>query len=106
MVHNGQVFSMKQHTSLYFLCIEVINDLVEPFQMYSMHIINHPQSAAEYRSRQAKQASYYEKVVRTIDIVLQMEQVACIHEDLPQVPSPRYIPTWEKLENDNIRFIF
>ena len=61
MVHNGQVFSMEQCTNLYFLHVEVINDLVESFQMYSTHIINHPQSAAEYRSKQAEQALYYEK---------------------------------------------
>ena len=73
--------------------------------MYSTHIINHPQSAAEYRSKQVEQASYYEKVVRNIDIVLQMDQVAHIHEGLPQVPSPRYIPTQDELENDNTRFI-
>ena len=105
MVHNGQVFSMEQCTNLYFLCIEVINDLVESFQMYSTHLINHPQSAAEYRLKQAKQASYYEKIVRNINIELQMDQVAHIHEGLPQVPSPRYVPTLDELENDNIRFI-
>ena len=37
--------------------------------------------------------------------VLQMDHVACICEGLPQVPSPRYVPTWDELENDNIRFI-
>ena len=105
MVHNGQVFRMEQCTNLYFLHfegIEVINDLVESFQMYSTHIINQPQSAAEYRSKQTEQASYYEKIIRNIDIVLQMDQVACIHEGLPQVPSPRYVPTQDELENDNI----
>ena len=34
-----------------------------------------------------------------------MDQVACIREGLPQVPSSRYVPTWDELENDNIRFI-
>ena len=34
-----------------------------------------------------------------------MDQVACIHEGLPQVPSPRYVPTQNELENDNIRLI-
>ena len=53
-----------------FFHVEVINDLVEPFQIYSTHIINHTESTAEYRSRQAKSALYYEKVVRKIDIVL------------------------------------
>ena len=70
MVYNWQVFSMEQLTNLYFPHIEVINDLVESYQMYSTHIINHPQSAAEYRSKQAEQASYYEKVIRNIDIAL------------------------------------
>ena len=103
MVHNGQVLSMEQCTNLYFLHIEVINDLVESFQMYSKHIINHPQSAAEYRSRESEQASYYEKVVRNINIVLQMDQVAYIHKGLHQVPTPRYVPTQDELKNDNIR---
>ena len=85
--------------------VEVINDLVESFQMYSTQILNHPESAAEFRSRQSEQASYYEKIIRNIDIVLQLDQVAHIHEGLPQVPSPRYVPSWDKLENDNIRFI-
>ena len=105
MVHDGQVFSMDQCTNLYFHCVEVINDLVESFQMYSTHINNHPESAAEYRAKQTEQALYYEKIIRNINIVLQMDQVAHIHEGLPQVPSPRYIPTWDELENDNIRFI-
>ena len=34
-----------------------------------------------------------------------MDQVAHIHEGLPQVPSPRYIKTQDELENNNIRFI-
>ena len=93
MVHDGQVFSTEQCTNLYFHHIEVINDLVESFQMYSTHIINHPLSAAEYRAKQSEQASYYEKVIRNINIVLQMDQVYCIHEGLPQVPSPRYVLT-------------
>ena len=105
MVHNGQVFNMEQCTNLYFLHIEVINNLVESFQMYSSHIISHPQSAAEYRSKQMEQASYYEKIIRNIDIVLQIDQVAHIHEGLPPVPSLRYVPTWNELENENIRFI-
>ena len=52
-----------------------------------------------------KQAAYYEKIIRNIDIVLQTDQVAFIHEGLPQIPSPRYTPTRYELENDNIRFI-
>ena len=105
MVHDGQVFSMDPCTDLYFLYVEVINDLVESFQMYSIHKNNHPESAAEYRAKQAEQASYYEKIIRNIDIILQMDQVDCIHDGLPQVPSPRYIPIQDKLENDNTRFI-
>ena len=34
-----------------------------------------------------------------------MDQVAHIYKGLPQVASPRYIPTRDELENDNIRFI-
>ena len=105
MVHDGQVFSTEQCTNLYFLCIEVINDLVESFQMYATHIYDHPELSAEYRSKQTEQASYYEKIIRNIDIVLQMDQVAHICEGLPQVPSPRYTPSQDELENDNIRFI-
>ena len=105
MVHDGQVFIMEQCTNLYFDHVEVINGLVESFQMYSMHINNHPESAVEYRSKQTEQASYYGEIIRNIDTVLQMVQVAHIHEGLPQVPSPRYIPTRDKLENNNIRFI-
>ena len=100
MVHNGQVFSTEQCTNLYFSCIEVINDLVESFQMYSTHIHNHLESAANYRSKQSEQVLYYEKVIRNIDILLQMDQVSCIHEGLPQVPSPIYVQTQDKLENE------
>ena len=73
--------------------------LVESFQMYSTHIYYHPESAAEYRTKQTEQASYYEKIIRNIDIVLQMDQVTCIHAGLPQVPSPRYIPAEDELES-------
>ena len=38
MTHDGQVFSMEQHTNLYFHHVEVINDLVESFQMYATHM--------------------------------------------------------------------
>ena len=93
MTHEGQVFSMEQHTNLYFHHVEVINDLIESFQMYSMQILNQLESAAEIRSRQSEQAAYYENIIKNIDIVLQLDQVACIHEGLPQVPSPRYIPS-------------
>ena len=71
MVHDGQVFSMEQHTNLYFDHMEVINDLAESFQMYSTQIINQP----EYKAKQAEQVSYYERIIRNIDVVLQMDQV-------------------------------
>ena len=87
-----QVFSMEQCTNLYFHHIEVINDLVESFQMYSMQILNQLESAAEIRSRQSEQAAYYESIIKNIEIVLQWDQVACICEGLTQVPSPRYVP--------------
>ena len=105
MIHNGQVFSMEQCTNLYFHCTEVINDLVESFQMYVTHMYYHLESAAEYKAKQTEQALYYEKIIRNVDRVLQMDQVAHIHEGLPQVSSPRYTPSWDELENDNIRFI-
>ena len=53
--------------------------------MYSMQILNQLESAAEIRSRQSKKAAYYENVIKNIYIVLQLEQVACIHEGVPQV---------------------
>ena len=88
MVHDGQVFSMEQCTNLYFDHFEVINDLVELFQMYSTHILNNPLSAPKYRAKQSEQASYYEKIIRNIDVVLQMDQVCHVHEGLPQVLHP------------------
>ena len=57
--------------------------------MYATHMYYHPESATEYRSKQTEQALYYEKIIRNVDIVLQMDQVTHIHEGLPQVPSPR-----------------
>ena len=92
MTHEGQVFSMEQCTNLNFITfIEVLKDLIESFQMYSMQILNQPESAAEIRSRQSEQAAYYGNIIKNIDIVLQLDQVACIHEGFPQVPSPRYV---------------
>ena len=44
MVHD--VFSMEQHTNLYFHCVELINDLVGSFQMYATYMYYHPDSAA------------------------------------------------------------
>ena len=34
-----------------------------------------------------------------------MDQACHVCEVLPQVPSPRYVPSRNELENDNIRFI-
>ena len=93
MAHEGQVFSMEQCTNLYFHRVEVINDLIESFQMCFMQILNQLESAAEIRSRQSEQAAYYENIIKNIDIVLQLDQVAHIHEGLPQVPSPKYVPS-------------
>ena len=73
--------------------------------MYSTQILNQPELASEYRAKRAEQAMYYEKIIRNIDIVLQMDQVHHIHEGLPQVPSPRYVPSRTNLENGNIRDI-
>ena len=103
MTHDGQVFSMEQCSNLYFYHIEVINDLIESFQMYSMQILNQPETAAEIRSRQSEQAKYYENIIENIGIVLQLDQVAHLHKGLPQVPSPRYVPSQVELENDNIK---
>ena len=105
MVHDGQVFSMEQCTNLYFDHTEVINNLVESFQMYYKHILNNPLSAPKYRTKQSEQASYYKKIIRNIDVVLQMDQVHCVCEGLRQVPSSRYVPTQEELENGNIKII-
>ena len=105
MTHDGQVFSMEQHTNLYFHHVEVINDLVESLQMYATHMYYHPHSTAEYKPKQADQASYYEKIIRNIDVVLQTDQVFHICKGLPQVPAPRYTATWYELENDNLRLI-
>ena len=73
--------------------------------MYSTQILNQPESAAEIRSRQSEQPAYYENIIKNIDIVLQLDHVAHIHEGLPQVPSPRYILSRVELENDNIRLM-
>ena len=105
MVHDGQVFSTEYCTDLHFKHTEAINDLVESFQMYSTHILNHPKVTADCRSKQSEQPLYYEKIIRNINIVLQMNQVCHICEGLPHVPSPRYVLSRNELENDNIRFI-
>ena len=105
MIHDGQVFSTELHRDLYFKHVEVINDLVESFQMYFTHILNNPEATPDYRSKQSEQSSYYEKIIRNTHIVLQMDQVCHIHEGLPQVPSPRYELSRNELENDHFRFI-
>ena len=99
MVHDGKVFSMEQCTNLYFDPVKVINDLAESFQMYCTQTLNKPLSVPEYRTKRGEQASYYERIIRNINVVLQMDQVHRIHEGLTQVPSPRYVPTQEELEN-------
>ena len=58
-----------------------------------MQILNQLESAAEIRSRQSEQAAYYGNIIKNIDIVLQLDQVTHIHEGLPQVTSPRYVPS-------------
>ena len=68
-------------------------------------ILNQPELASKYKAKQAEQALYYERIIRNIDVVLQMDQVCHVHEGLPQVPSARYVPSRDKLENDNIRCI-
>ena len=73
--------------------------------MYSAWILNKPELASKYKVKQAEQASYYERIIRNIDVFLQMDQVCHIHEGLPQVPSPRYVPSRDELKNDNIRHI-
>ena len=78
MTHDGQVFSVEQHTNLYFHYVKVINDLVESFQMYATHMYYHPDSTAKYKPRQSEQAANY-KIIRYIDVVQQIDQVAHIH---------------------------
>ena len=107
MTHEGQVFTKGQCTALYLHHVEVINDLIESFQMYFRQILNQLESETEIRSRQSEQAAYYENIIKNIDIVLQLDQVAHIHEGLPQVPLPRYVPSRDELKNNNnTRFIF
>lgn len=105
MIHEGKVFNPEQCTNLYFGCVEVINDLVESFQAYSTLIMNQPELAGEYSSKQREQASYYKKVFRNIDVVLQMDQVHCIHKGQPQLPSPRYVPSRSEMEYENLQVI-
>ena len=105
MAHDEQVFSTEQCTNLYFHHVEMINNFVESFQMYSTHILNHPLSATEYRAKQLERVSYYKRTIRNIDVVLQMDQVYHIREGLPKVLSPMYVLTREELEKDNIKMI-
>ena len=44
-------------------------------------------------------------ILRNIDVVLQMDQVHHVSEGLPQLPSPRYVPSRSELENENIEVI-
>ena len=90
---------------MYFHCVEVINNLVEYFQLHSAHILSNPLSAPKYRIKQLEQASYYEGIIRNINVVLQMDQIHCVHEGLLQVPAKRYVPPREELQNDNIKVI-
>ena len=92
MVHDGQVFSTEQCTNLYFHHVEVINNLVESFpDVFYTH--NQPPRSLQLNTepKQSKQASYYEKVIRNINIVL-TDGSGMSHscKGLPQVPSPRY----------------
>ena len=97
---------MEQCTNLYFHHVEVINNLIRIISdVLHMQILNQLESAAEIRSRQSEQAAYYENIIKNIHIVLQLDQVVHICEGLPQVPSPRYVPSRVELENDNIRLI-
>ena len=92
-------------TKLYFSHVEIINDLVESYQAYSNLVANQPDLAGEYAVKRAEQASYYEKVLRNVDIVLQMDQVHCTSEGLLQLLSPKYTPSRGELENESTQVI-
>ena len=64
-----------------------------------------PNLASEYELKRTEQVSYYQKILRNVDVVLQMDQVHHTHEGLPQLPSPRYTPTRGELENEDLQFI-
>ena len=80
---------MEQHSKLYFSCVEIINDLVEPYQAYSNLMASQPNLEGEYAVKRAEQASYYENILRNVDVALQMDQVHHICEGLPQLPNLR-----------------
>ena len=105
LVHDGKIFSTDQCTNLCFSHVEVICDLVKSFQAFSNLIRNQPELAGEYTSKQTEQASYYKGILRNIDVVLQMDQVHCVSEGLPQLPSPRYVPSRSELGSKNIEVI-
>ena len=98
MVHDGKTFTVEQCTSFYFDRVDGICDLVESFQTCSALITNQPELTGEYSRKQVEQATYYEKVIRNIDVVLQMDQVHCTSEGLPHLPPSRYVPSTGELE--------
>ena len=105
LIHDVKVFTTEQCTKLYFSHVERINDLVESYQAYSNLMASQPDVAGEYAVKRAEQVAYYEKILRNVNIVLQMDQVHYIHEGLSQLPSPRYTPTKGELENENLQVI-
>ena len=105
LVHDGKIFTTGQHTKLYFSHVEIIIDLVESYQAYSNLIAKQPNLLGEYAVKKAEQASYYEKILRDLDIVLEMDQVYHTHEGLPQLPSPTDTPSRIGLENENTQII-
>ena len=92
MVQDGHVFSMEQHTNLYFHHVEVINDLVESFQMYATYMYYHPDSAAGIQAQTGRtNIILWENNQKYWHSTTDGPGSPCIHEGLPQVPSPRYI---------------
>ena len=72
LVHDSKVFMIEQHTKLYFSPVEIINDLVESYA-YSNLMTNQPDLVGEYAIKRAEQASYYEQILRNVDVFLQMD---------------------------------
>ena len=105
LIHEGKVYTTEQHSKLYFSHVEIINDLVESYQAYWNLMASQPNLEGECAVKRAEQASYYDKIFRNVDVVLQMDQVHHIHEELPQLPSPRYTPTRGELENEDLQVI-
>ena len=98
MVHDGKIFMVEQCTNLYYDRVEVISNLVESFQMYSALITIQPELTGKHLAKQVEMASYYENIIRNIDVVLQMDQVHCTSEGLPHLPTPRHVPSRGELE--------